>query len=629
MTDINSMSSFSCGDVQKSSYGRRGFPSPYLDYTSTYVWKSLTELFDWAEFSYVMTPELREAMRRLVSPFVTPLRLSSTDPDNKPLSQAEIRKWDDLLRIKLQWPLHAFNTLMNVAFYGNDFISVVAKTDRWLKCPDCGRAQPIRLLDPDTKLNYRKGDFIMPCKAPSCRRGGLASPKSHTIQDAVDRSPVNFRIKHWSVRHIVLRYRDSDDVSEIFYNVPTTIKTAVEKGDLLTLATVDLGMLEALDKKTLFKFHQDRIFHAKEPCLSGVRSNGWGLARISGLHKQSWLLHQLRKTVQSVAVDMDVPIKVVSPAEQPVGATGRGPMSSVPFSEFSTNFNRIINSHRTEPTRWHSLPSPITAQYLGGQANNLFPHQMLTMTKEDLVDAAGLPIELYKGSLSANASPMGLRLFEVQNGSLSTILNAALAFVTERVASIAHFDAITAEHEQVKLVDDMQTLSLIAQLSSAGNLSMSETLRRLNIDPRDDLHKQMQEQKMRQEFQARMEETMQKAEQRAAVMQSYVQPQLGAPGQPAPPPQDPAAAAASPPAAAPVQGQLPSLGFVPPANVAEWEQSAMDLASQLVMMPDAQRSNELKILREKYNIFHAIVVSRMDQIKYQQGVQARSQVYGV
>lgn len=620
MSDTTGMSSFSCGSVGQS-YGRHaGFPSPYVDYTSTYVWRTLTELFDWAEFSYLMTPEIREAMRRLVSPFVTPLRIESVDPDDTPISEQEERKMKELFNDELQWPLHAYTTLLNVVFYGNDFISVIAPVERWLKCPDCGMERRMLDMKEEDKFSYGGLKFKVSCpNGACCKNGRRGAPKIHNVRDNRETDPAKFKIKHWPVRQIVLRYYEIPEETEIFWDIPGTIKSAVKRSDLHTLATIDMGMLEAVEKNTLFKFKKDRVFHAKEPSLSALRTNGWGLARVTGLHKQSWLLHLLRKSTQSIALDLDHPIKVVSLAESNGPGRSTGPTVAVPSAEFSRNFNRILASHRTDPTRWHSVASPINAQFLGGEANKLFPVEMFAATKEDLVDAAGMPVELYKGSLTANASPMGLRLFEVQNGGLIAILNSLVQFVTRRITDVANIDPVKVKHEPVRLVDDMQVMSMLAQLASSGQISMFELLRRLGISPRDDMWNQFSEQKMRQEFQTKAQEIVQKQQEAATLYQGLQQGAAPAGG-------DPAAEGVP---TGPPPGSMPSNGFVPPANLVDWESAAMSLAEQLSMLPDSQRNIELKILREQYPTFHAVAIQRLDQVRYQQQVQGRQQMLGV
>jgi hypothetical protein len=590
-----------------------------VDYTSTYTWNSHYELFDWAEFSFSQMPEVREAMRRLVTPFVTEVKFDSLDPENHPLSTKEERQWDDILKRDIQWTLHAVQLLLNVAFYGNDFISVLSPVERWLTCPDCGAQAPLRDITDSAKFSYSKLRFSRVCFSMDCRRGGLRSPKPHRVVDNRAKRPDLFKIKHWRPRDIVIKHYEIPDENEIFLRIPSTVKTSVQRGDPLTLATIDMGMLEALESNKTFKFKRDRIFHAKTSTLSGIRTNGWGFPRVAGIHKQAWLLALLRKSMQSIALDMDHPLKIISPAEAAVSGSSSSPMSVAPVTDFQRNFNRIIQAHRRDHTQWFTTATPVNAQYLGGQANQLFPHEAIAAVKDDMIDAAGIPIELYKGSMSTQASAMMLRLFETQNADLSAILNSAVAFVVDRIAELAGLDPLYASHQPIKLADDMQTLSLLAQLASAGQISMSEPLKRLGISLTDDLYRQFNEQKLRQNMQTKADEIVQKQQESASLMSQLQNP----------PPPEAQGAPAGDPAAAPAPGMpqtpagtLPSNGFTPPANLVDWDAAAQSLAGQLIQLPPAQKNQELKILREQQSLFHAVVLKVMESLRYQTRMQA-------
>ena len=611
------MSFSACGNLNSTGggLGKARFPSPYLDYTSTYVWRTLDEVFDWSEFSFLMTPEVREAFRRLVSPFVTPVKFESLDPEHRPLDPGDEKSWQRLIELKLKWPMHAYLTLLNVMFYGNDFISVIAPVDRWLECPDCGTRYRLKELKTEHNFTYSKTGFSLKCGSPSCRYGGLNSKKIFKVVDMRDSRPENFRIKHWSPRHIVIDYYEVPEETKIYWNIPGTIKQAVKRSDVYTLSTLDMGMLRAIDEGKLFEFNKNRVFHASEPTLSGIKNNGWGLPRVTGLHKQAWMLQLLRKSVQSIALDLDHPIKIVHPApvaQQTMGGA-MSPNQAQPVAEFQRNFNRILASHRFDATRWHAMGQPIQSSFLGGQANQLFPSEMINATKEDLVDAAGLPVELYKGNLSAQAAPMGLRLFESQNSFLVSLLNDAVQFTVDRICELSARDPITVSHQPLKLVDDMNTIALLSQLATSGAISLSEPLNRLGVSLRDDMWKQHYEQKLRQEFQQRMEADMMKQQESASLMQQLgapQEPQMGPDGQPMPP--------------GPPQQMLPSQGFRPPPQLEQWEPAAMSLAEMLSMMPEIQRQQEIRILREQHPTFHAVVMQRLSQIRRQQGTEARA-----
>jgi uncharacterized phage infection (PIP) family protein YhgE len=225
------------------------------------------------------------------------------------------------------------------------------------------------------------------------------------------------------------------------------------------------------------------------------------------------------------------------------------------------------------------------------------------------------------------AAPMGLRLFETQNIALVNILNSLVQFVAGRVYELAGNEPITVRHEPVKLADDAQRTQMIMQLASTGLISMGAGLDALGISYKDDMWRQLHEQKARDQMQAMLAEQQAKSEgakqemeilsqdpaqaqAQAQAQQGGQQAQPGMPPQPAPPP----------------QGSLPSAGFRPPADVESWEEAAPAIAQVLMQLPPTQRQQEIRILREEFPTFHAVVMKETEKLKQAMGTQAVNQM---
>lgn len=613
----NNISSYSC--LGSSRYvGRTSgnyFPTPYFDYTSTQMWRSFADLLDWSEFIFINSGEILELHKRLFGYFNTDIEVRAVNASRRPLDEADADDWKELLEEDLMWRMHAHQMLNNVAAYGNDFISVIAPVERYLQCPRCGGRGPLRMLCKveGTEFRFSKFKFLMRCPFYGCRRDRATEIKAFISETVPINLADKFTIKHWPVREIVLHYYEWSDKADIFWKIPESYKQAVMSGDIETLSTADANVLDAIENNVLFKFNPDRIYHAKEPFLSGLKLRGWGLPRTITLHKQVWLLHMLRKQVQALSMDYVTPIRLVSPTSQTMN-TGMGAMSpgmSVNRGDFQRMFSSVLSEHRSDPTRWHSMPFPLDYSLLGGEANQLFPVEQTMMAKEDLIESGGVPVELFKSNLSLQVAPVGLRLFESQNRAIPMILNHALRFVVNRVAELSGREPIKARHARVQIVDNVETLMAQLQLASSGQLSLSGPLERMGIDFKDDVHRRFNEQRIMSDMQERLQEEQANRQQSLGNMQQAV-----AGGG------DPAAAGGGAPVD-PLAGMLPSTGFQPPQSIDQMEAAATSLAEQLSMMDPMGRENELRILRQQYPTFHAVVMQRLDDVRYQQSQQGR------
>ena len=616
---IGQISSYSClgGAGYKGRTSGNFMPSPYLDYTSTQMWKSFADLLDWSEFIYINSGEIKELHKRLYNYFNTDIEVRALSAAEKPLDTLDAKEWKTLLTEDLNWQTHASMLLENVGAYGNDFISVLAPTERYLQCPRCGGRGPLRQLAvlAGADFGFKDFKFLMRCPFSGCRKDKVKDLQSFK-EDAV---PINladkFIIKHWPVREMVLHYYEWSDSADIYWNIPESYKRAVTSGDINTLAEADSNVLEAIKQNKLFKFNRDRIFHAKEHTLSGLQLRGWGLPRTISMHKQVWTLHMLRKQVQALAMDYVMPIRLVSPTSQatptPMGAMS--PFSVVNHGDFQQMFSGVLSEHRSDPTRWHSMPFPLEYSLLGGEASQLFPVEMLTTTKEDLIDAGGIPVELYKSNLSLQVAPVGLRLFEAQNRAIPSLLNQAVRFVVSRVTELSAKEPVRVSHTKVQIIDNVDTLMAQLQLAASGQMSLSGPLERMGVDFEDDIHRQFNENRLRTDAQERMQEEQMRRQESMGAMQQAM---AGAPPAGAPAP-------GGAPAGDPMAGMLPSTGFVPPQSIDQMESAAMSLAQQLSMMDPMSRENELKVMREQYPTFHAVVMQRLDEVRRQQGQEGR------
>jgi hypothetical protein len=632
---LNNFTSYQCAG-NNPSYGATGganyYPMPYADYTSTAVPRSFSELLDWSEYLYTVG-DVRELFKRMFSYFITDLDFKAIDPEKSALTLRDETNWKHMMVHDIQWPEHCMYMFDNVAAYGNDLFSVMSPIQRYLSCPHCGRTQGlVQVSEADgSEFAHRQGKFVGRCQSPSCKKNHPGITEFQPL-DIRSKDPADFTIKHWPVREIVLEYYPWTDETHTFWKIPESYKKQVKEGDVHTLATADLGVLDAIDKNQLFKFKKDRVFHAKEFSLSGLHTRGWGLPRTLYLTRQAWTLQMIRKQVQALGIDFVTPMRIVSPSTQPVNL-GNGmsisPNTTVNHADFQRQMNRIRASHRRDPTQIHSMQMPVDYKVLGGEANQLFPRELHLQAKEDLLDAGGFPAQIYKMDLTTQTAPVGLRLFEASNKQIPMLASRAAQFTADRVAELSEKDKVRCEHKRVSIVDNIENAIAKLQLATSGQLSMGEALEPMGIDPEQDMTRQIDEQKMRTRMSRKMEEELAKEDDGLTQMQMAqpITPPAGAVGSEADmmaqeqaagaqggAPAGPGGAPAGP-GGMPGGPQLPSQGFQFPQDLEGLQMASEALAQTLASLGPGtpQRSQELAILRETNPTAHSLVTSLLPQ----------------
>lgn len=606
---------------------------PFLDYTSTAVPRNFAELMDWSEYMYLSGTEIREIFKRLFNYFNTDVDVTAIDSNKQSLDDGDARTWTKLISDELHWNTHVSQMMDNVAIYGNDFLSVVAPIQRYLLCDQCSSRFEIEAFSKmeGADFKYDKNKFFGRCRSSQCKQAKRGT-REMEVKDLRIKDPGEFKIKHWPVREIALNHYLWTDETQIYWRIPEDYKRQVLKGDIKTLATADLGVLDAIQTNGLFRFKPDRIFHAKEPTLSGLKTRGWGLPRTLYLCRQAWTLQLIRKNVQALGIDFITPIRLLTPSTEVTrGSTGIAisPNTSVNHGEFARIVANIRSAHRRDPTTLHAAQVPMQYQLIGGEASQLFPEAIHQTAKGDLLEAGGFPVNIYQADLTIQAAPVGLRLFESQNRNIPAMMNEGLKFVANRVSELAGRDPIDARHQRVTLVDNLEISMARLQMAMSGQTSMTNALKPLNMNFQEEARQNARDQAFLMQLQTEQQEMLANQQGGMQMIQQLMQP-----------PQDPNAQAAGgggapggapggavgpdgQPMMDPTAGMLPSNGLQFPMDITGLESTVAALAQTLGGMDPATRRRELSLTEQMNPTAHGILRTRLEQFDRQMASDGR------
>jgi hypothetical protein len=311
------------------------------------------------------------------------------------------------------------------------------------------------------------------------------------------------------------------------------------------------------------------------------------------------------------------------------------------------------------------LPFPIQYQALGGDANQFAPYQLMELGRDDLLNGIGIPIEFYKGTLTIQAGPTALRLMESLWSPLAYMMNRFLQWITNKLRVALSWEEFKITLKKPSHADDLNRQLAKLQLTTAGLISKTTGLDSVGISFTEEEKKKLEEQKFVAEHTQEAEEEIQamglgdqmaQAVQQAGAMPPGGAPMAGpggaAPGT-APAPAGPPAAGA--PIAPPAAGGAPAAPGVPgmmpdpvQAILAQLPQTGLEsispeelhmiadtIATQIFAMPSSQRISALRKLKEKNDVVHSLVKSKLDamtqqaqqqgQMMAQQSAQAAAQ----
>lgn len=610
------------------------FPDPFCDIASLSMPESIQAALRWCEFIMNCNGLYRQAIDRVVSYFLTDITVSD-DGKNK-LGREEKDKYleffDNTLGIKNA--LHS--VAMDYMTYGNSFTSIIVPFKRYLSCKgkNCGFEMPLAQVYRLSSCNFKWANFEFNATCPKCKYTG---PWRHIDRRSGDSG--DLKIKRWSPHEIELIEDPYTNDIRYVWRIPEEYRTLIREGHIHHLERASWEVIQAVKNNQNLMFDNDIVFHLKEDALAGLRNRGWGISRILANFRQAFYVQILLRYNEAVALDYVIPFRVITPAPRNSGdATSNDPVHTINLGNFTARVNSMLRARRQDPARWNVLPFPVNYQALGGDASQLAPKDLLDQGFDTLLKCIGMPVELFNGSLSMQAAPAALRLFEANWSHLPHNLNRFLQNVATTVAKVKSWEPANVRLTRVTHADDLNRQMAKLQLMMGGQISKTTGLKSIGLDFPEETKTQLEEERIYAEEQSTLQEDMEQAQQMDLLAQSAGpatggmgmpgagatgMPQQGAPAAGAPQPGIPAG-----PPSNPVDQFLMQRQNTPnmPRTPEELQAQASLLAQQLLSLPESVKDSQLIKLKKSDSTMHALVRSIIDDIRRQAQMEGGAQV---
>lgn len=579
------------------------FPDPYLDYASTQMPRSIYDVLRWCEYVWLTYGVYRTAAQRVVAYFLTQIELSDASDDEK-------EKYETFLDEELKIMQVLFDIGCDYMAYGNSFISIRVPFRRYLRCPKCALERPID----HCKYSFISYKFTGKCGNPECKHEGTL--------ERVDRRSIEsdgLKVIRWSPHEIKLLYHPIIDKTSYLWDIPGWFKGEIKKGNPYYIESTPWEIVEAVKANELFRFHDEVIYHTKEPTLAGVRCFGWGIPRIMGNFKQAWYLQVLKRYNEAIALDYIIPFRVMTPVPGSSGAAD--PILHMNLQNFEARAMGMFRMHRKDPTTLHAFPFPVKLELLGGEGKNLAPTDLIDKGTDEFLNAQGVPAEMYRGTIQWQAMPVTLRLFERTWVHMVGELNGVIGWLFKRVSELQNWENLKGRLQPVTLADDTEKKMMQLQLAAGSQISKQTAFAPFGINVREEIKRKLQEEEYEQEAIAKHQEDQAQRQdlQRNLSMGAAGQPAGGQPGQPQPgqaPQQGGQPDPNAPPPPPPSPSQMASQpagpnGVTPEDMMAQAEQ----IAYRLLGMPYEQRRSELNEIKKANETLHSLIISKMKEIR--------------
>ena len=591
------------------------------------------------EYIYMLFGTYRMAMERIISYFLTDVEIGGDE-----VSDDEKDKYEDFLKNTLDIYTFLQSMCRDRMCYGNAFCSVIVPFKRFLMSPKTGDMYPLKEVYKNPKFNFSWSNFEF---VATCPKSGWRG--AFKVIDKPDDEEKKIKLKRWSPHEIELLHDHYTGDVDYLWRIPEDYKKQVKDGNLFHLERVSVQVLKAIKHNQLFRFHQDVIYHMKEPTLAGIRNRGWGIPRIISNFRQIYYVQVLRRFNEAIALDYVIPFRLITPEPSAGGSVGgvnsADPLSMFHGGDFKSAVTAMIRKRRRDPAAWNVLPYPVQYNILGGDAQKLAPRDLLDQGTEQLLNDAGTPVELYKGSLQIQSAPVALRLFEATWHHLVHDTNDCLSWLVRQISQIMSWEVVEAQLKRVVIADDMEKQMAALQLMMGQQLSGKSGLGAMGYDWDTEQKRMAEEARKQQEIQSRMQEEMETA----GFAQQMAKGQGGPGGGPGGAPGgggaaggagaggDPSGGAGGAGAGGagalpgmgdptPVSSYIQSMGPDTPVTPNDLQATAKQLASELLGKPEGVKDSELRKLKQYNEVLHSIVKAEMDGFRQDAKTQGGAQM---
>lgn len=583
------------------------FADPFLTYSDLTIPRDFYTAIELALFLSLKTPSYLQACKRTVSHFLTNIEFVGKKGD---------RDEREDLRSYLVDSLKVLDTFlicgMEQLIFGNSFLRIHYPFDRYLVDNRDGlRLYAVGSFGDNITYNYS----TMTYRVPDPRYADRPVQQRPKIDlEFFDRKSLDMskiQLRHLNPTRVLINMNFVSGSCDYIWRFEEFFVQDIKVGqNMKQINETPMDMLKAIKNDQDFQFNEGNIYHFREPFLTGVSNNGWGIPGIlTNIHS----IHQVQvyKCInEAIGKDYMLPLRILSPSQ---GASAGADLSSysMHLGQWSAAMRDLVAKSRKNRTDYHTVPFPMTYQELGANGKTLAPVDLLKYSEDSLMNGAGFPINLWNLDLQMQQIPTALRLFENVFIYLYRAMNNCLQWITKEVLDYCEREQIGVKLQKPSVADDLEKRHVYLQLAAGGEISRAKAYSAFNIDdPIEEAQRRTMEDL---EIRKTQEEEQQKYEREMtlgsgtqvvdAMMQGQGPPPGGGGG---------------------MAPGAPSGGNVTPLDI---EDQGAELAKQLLSIKDdGQRRKQMMQISATNPTLYAVVQRMMKEIKAEGASQGRQAI---
>jgi hypothetical protein len=470
--------------------------------------KNLESALYYANWLRTRNGDLVSAIKRGICYFLNGVEIASdtVDMDSKDLYIDKLEKEHKILQQILAASL-------DLQFYGNSFTSVARSITRALVCPRCGAMRYLRNLSRGVDYDFTKGKFTSTCSSCKKYKGEMR------IQDFIDYSAEKeLMVMSWSPLAISLDHCPITGAEKITYIPTENVKSFVEdESESAALESLPNCLLQALSDDKAVEFKNGGCLHLVLPrdSMNSDELKGWGLPGFLPAFKYIVMLMLLERQTEAAVKDFMLPIRLLFPAPS-TSRGGSDPISmagnSLHMGEFRSTVERALRSQARHQASWQLIPAPVEQLQLGGDGKAVAPVELLQYAKDNLLDCYCIPTEFARtqftgiGGIPAAALKNFEQTWEPEVNQMELYLNWYL----KNCNQLLGWPDFKGELMRQSISTDPARMQFMSAMNQAGLISNTTMMRAMNINPKQERARLIEDQINQNKLQMEIEDRIKK-----------------------------------------------------------------------------------------------------------------------
>lgn len=442
--------------------------NPFMLPSSSDFPTEIKTAFDYAYYLYTLVPTYRGAARKTSAYFVTKLEYAAKNRSGENTWMREFMEDSLLIRN------HCMEKGEEYFALGNSITWIYFPFDRQLVDTRNGRLKEHALGSfPEdlvkfslSKMQYQVPDPQFDHLPPAKRPKVWMSPYD---RQSADLSRICLR-KLDPRRMSIHRHDLSGKSWYVWHIMEEQWFKYLTDGNLFWVNDTPLAILEAARQGMDFVFDRDQVFHMAMSNLSGTTVNaGWGVPEPIALFRDFHQVQIYRRIDEALALDYMLPMRILSPNIS--GMKGGDVATDVNMGVLRDAIASMFQTHKNDPFGMYGLPFPVTWQEPNSSGKSLVSKDLMMDAENRLLNNAGFPAELWRGSMNTEQMIPTLRIFENSHWPLASGLNRFIQWAGNRINQYLTQDIPVPRLAPPSVVSDLDRRALILQLASSGEIS--------------------------------------------------------------------------------------------------------------------------------------------------------------